>query len=330
VIELFSFMSLIKRQRRQYTEEGGWGREPTAFERARDLAADVATSLGRAVCSIAVKPQPTEEERRAQTREERTNGNWNYVAPEKRTLAERVRKARVAALAIAATATLAMLTVESNEEPVTPHTGTGVTVVTPNAVPSAEEWQPSFTDEEKKNLTEAYAASKELWAKRGIDPSQSKMVLVSGPGSSYTCPTGNFDEVITPNKPSAYCPLTDTIVFTPHSLQGWTRFMGAKGATYQLVNHEYGHHIQELTGDVAKQGQADERGADCYAGAGVMALAPTEFEDVRVAILTNSKEDLAHGSGELLAAAFAHGGATGGANGSCRSNNFLVGAVAGS
>src|SRR5688500_12709461 len=102
-------MALLTRKQRQYTVEGGWSREPTAFERARDLAADVATSLGRAVCSVAVKPQLTEEERRTHTKEERSKGNWNYVAPQKRPLAERVRKARVAALAVAATAALAML-----------------------------------------------------------------------------------------------------------------------------------------------------------------------------------------------------------------------------
>lgn len=315
-------MPFLERKRRQYTQEGGWGRNPTAFESARDLVVDVAASIGRAVGAVVLKPHLTTEQRRAHTREERYKGNWSYVAPEKTPLLQRVRVGRVATFAVAAGVAVAKLTFMDGGEVPAKAPDSGNVFIAPGPTQVGEQPQPILTEEQKQRLTAAYEAVKGLWAQRGIDPTKPSLVLLSGQGSSYTCPSGNghYTTPIKPNNSSMYCPQTDTLVITAGGVNNWTPFKGPVGAEYSVIGHEYGHHIQDVQGDRPPERQAKERGAECHAGYITGVFAPGEVERVRQAILNNAAHDSAHGAPPLLAAAYALGAA----GGNCHSSNFLT------
>ncbi|VFA98467.1 KPN_02809 family neutral zinc metallopeptidase [Nocardia cyriacigeorgica] len=114
--------------------------------------------------------------------------------------------------------------------------------------------------------------SVELPKQAGVDYVEPKLVLFSG---SVSTGCGNATSAVGP----FYCPADQTAYFDVSFFQELVDRFGSSGgplAQEYVVAHEFGHHIQNLLGDIGRA-QRDPRGpesgavrtelqADCYAG----------------------------------------------------------------
>lgn len=123
----------------------------------------------------------------------------------------------------------------------------------------------------------------DYWEKTYSDYEQAQTVLFNG---SVTTGCGAADSSVGP----FYCPVDSTIYLDVSFFNQLDQMGGDGGSLSQMyvVAHEYGHHIQNLTGALARS-QQDRQGpesgavrvelqADCFAGAWVANASQTEDE----------------------------------------------------
>lgn len=161
-----------------------------------------------------------------------------------------------------------------------------------------------------------------LFAQAGIPFRQPTLHFISGGGVNTGC--GAASSAMGP----FYCPADETIYIDTAFYDQLERQMGAGGdfARYYVIAHEYGHHIQHLTG-IANQirsfqqsspSQANqaqvlmELQADCYAGAWAgknrNAIEPGDFEEGMTAASAIGDDTLMRRAGQRVSPeSFTHG-----------------------
>lgn len=161
-----------------------------------------------------------------------------------------------------------------------------------------------------------------LFQQAGIEFRQPTLHFISGGGVNTGC--GAASSAMGP----FYCPADETIYIDTAFYDQLDREMGAGGdfARYYVIAHEYGHHIQHLTG-IARQirsfqqsspSQANqaqvlmELQADCYAGAWAgrnrNAIEPGDFEEGMTAASAIGDDTLMRRSGRAVSPeSFTHG-----------------------
>ncbi|MFN3510978.1 KPN_02809 family neutral zinc metallopeptidase [Tsuneonella troitsensis] len=170
-----------------------------------------------------------------------------------------------------------------------------------NALQSLDEtWQPAF-------------------AAAGIPFKQPRLWFISGGGVNTACGPGS--SAMGP----FYCPADQTIYIDTAFYDQMARQLGAQGdfARYYVIAHEYGHHIQTLTGvasqirsvqsqnpQAANQLQVRmELQADCYAGVWAgknrNLIEPGDFEEGMTAASAIGDDNLT--GGRVSAENFTHG-----------------------
>lgn len=170
-----------------------------------------------------------------------------------------------------------------------------------NALQSLDEtWQPAF-------------------AAAGIEFKQPRLWFISGGGVDTACGPGS--SAMGP----FYCPADQTIYIDTAFYDQMAQQLGARGdfARYYVIAHEYGHHIQTLTGvasqvrsvqsqnpQAANQLQVRmELQADCYAGVWAgknrNLIEPGDFEEGMTAASAIGDDNLT--GGRVSAENFTHG-----------------------
>jgi uncharacterized protein len=170
-----------------------------------------------------------------------------------------------------------------------------------NALQSLDEtWQPAF-------------------AAAGIPFKQPRLWFISGGGVNTACGPGS--SAMGP----FYCPADQTIYIDTAFYDQMAQQLGARGdfARYYVIAHEYGHHIQALTGvaDAIRSAQSQnpqaanqlqvrmELQADCYAGVWAgknrNLIEPGDFEEGMTAASAIGDDNLT--GGRVSAENFTHG-----------------------
>lgn len=170
-----------------------------------------------------------------------------------------------------------------------------------NALQSLDEtWQPAF-------------------AAAGIPFKQPRLWFISGGGVNTACGAGS--SAMGP----FYCPADQTIYIDTAFYDQMAQQLGARGdfARYYVIAHEYGHHIQALTGvaDAIRSAQSQnpraanqlqvrmELQADCYAGVWAgknrNLIEPGDFEEGMTAASAIGDDNLT--GGRVSAENFTHG-----------------------
>ena len=169
------------------------------------------------------------------------------------------------------------------------------------------------------NLNQTWAP---VFQQAGIPFRQPTLHFIAGGGVNTGC--GAASSAMGP----FYCPADETIYIDTAFYDQLERQMGAGGdfARYYVIAHEYGHHIQHLTGiagqirsfqqsspSQANQAQVlMELQADCYAGAWAgknrNAIEPGDFEEGMTAASAIGDDTLMRRAGQAVSPeSFTHG-----------------------
>ena len=161
-----------------------------------------------------------------------------------------------------------------------------------------------------------------IFQRAGVEFRQPRLHFIEGGGVNTGC--GGASSAMGP----FYCPADETIYIDTAFYDQLERQMGAGGdfARYYVIAHEYGHHIQHLTGiagqirsfqqsspSQANQAQVlMELQADCYAGAWAgknrNAIEPGDFEEGMTAASAIGDDTLMRRAGQAVSPeSFTHG-----------------------